>query len=82
MFCSSFVFQSGICPVPGFLVVHTYMCKSLLMFHCFGVGFLYSALCSHSTEFSGTSKPGLYFCCKVQVFAICLEAVCAFMFLD
>ena len=63
-----------------FFVVH--VCVRLMTFHCFRVGFLYSPLCSHSTEFSGASKPGLYFCCKVQVFAICLEAVCAFMFLD
>ena len=37
--------------------------------------FLYCAFCSLGTEFSGNSKQGLYFHCKVQVFAVFLEAL-------
>ena len=40
--------------------------------HC---QFLYCGLRSLSTEFSGNSKQGLYFHCKVQVFTIFLEAM-------
>ena len=37
--------------------------------------FLYCAFCSLGTEFSGNSKQGLYFHCKVQAFAVFLEAL-------
>ena len=47
-------------------------CKScdLLLPYC---QFLYCTLCSLSTEFSGSSKQGLYFPCKVQAFNLLLE---------
>ena len=57
-----FVFQSRICPVVG---VQEHMCKS----HHHSVGFSI-ALRSLGTEFSGNSKWGLCFSCKVWAFAI------------
>ena len=35
----------------------------------------YCTLCCLSTEFLGSLKQGLYFCCKVSAFAIFLEAM-------
>ena len=55
-FYGSFVFQSRICPIVGFW---WHMCKSRDIL----CRFLYCTLCSLGAEFSGNSKPGLYFCC-------------------
>ena len=70
-FCSSFVFQSRICLVLGFWW-HLYKSLYLSLSWCW---FLYCTLCRLSTEFSGNSKQGLYFCCKVWTLAVFLEAV-------
>jgi len=66
MFCGLFVFQSRICPVLSF---QWRMCRScdLLLPWCL---FLNFTLCGLITEFSGSSKQGLYFHRKLQVFAI------------
>ena len=71
MFCGSFVFRSGICPVLG---LRWHMCEShdLMLPQC---QFLYCALCRLCTEFLGNSKWGLYFLCKVWSFIISLEAM-------
>ena len=70
-FCSSFVFKSRICLVLGFWW-HLYKSLYLSLSWCW---FLYCTLCRLSTEFSGNSKQGLYFCCKVWTLAVFLEAV-------
>ena len=43
--------------------------------------FLYCALYSLDSEFSGSSMVGLYFCCKVWAFTIFLEACVEIIFL-
>ena len=72
MFCSLFSSQK----YAQFLVFSG-TCKScdLLLPYCW---FLYCTLCSLSTEFSGNSKQGLYFHCKVQAFTFywsCVEII-------
>ena len=71
MFCGLFVFQSGICPVLG---LPWQLCKScnLLLPIC---QFPYGTLCCLGTEFSGSSKRGLCFHCRVRAFALFLETV-------
>ena len=71
MFCGSFVFRSGICPVLG---LRWHMCEShdLMLPQC---QFLYCPLCRLCTEFLGNLKWGLYFLCKVWSFIISLEAM-------
>ena len=73
MFCGFFVFQTHIkiWPVLGLGLHMTQVCTSC----CCNVSFWIMLLCSLSAEFLGSSKQGLYFCCRVGLFSIFLAAV-------
>ena len=64
MFCGLLVFQSGI---ASFRVLGA-TCVSLTTLHCSSIGFCIALrLCSVGAKFLGSSKQGLYFCCKVYM---------------